>query len=101
MWASSAERAKELPQVSRQQLGFLRRSEVTTPRHVRPSLHVISALHPRTRRKQDLLRESSNRTRDRHALTLAQLQRGLTPLIVKSEGRRDGLCHPIERHVGK
>ena len=51
------QRAEELADVVRQELGLLERGEVSTARHLRPALNFEEALRPLARRLRQVLGE--------------------------------------------
>ena len=93
--------AKEVANVFRQQFRFFGRGEMSPARHVRPALHVVATLDPRSGRKWGLPGKEGDRTGHANLFTLLKMQRRVLAFEVQTAGGMDRLGHPVERHIAQ
>src|SRR5581483_12016239 len=61
---AASKRTEPRANVFGEQLGLFHRREVSSPRHLRPALHIEKALRPFTRRPTDIRRKEGERRGD-------------------------------------
>jgi hypothetical protein len=93
--------SKEGEYVGRQQFWFLCSRKMAAARHFRPTLNVVAALNPLSRRDVDLPGKASDCAGRTHKFTFCKVKRRLSAFVVHAERRGNCLSHPVESDISQ